>query len=146
MYYKGGNLLHLIRNSINDDLKFRNILRGLNQTFYHQTVTSQQVENYISEQSQMDLSKVFDQYLRTTQIPVLEYYYSKNRKKINYRWSNCVQGFNLSLMLKNQDQAIRIAPGEGWKSSKVNKESRNLWLPKSIERNYYITVNEVAKR
>ena len=69
MYYKGGNLLHTIRQVINDDEKFRQILRGLNKDFYHQTVDSKQVEAYISEKSGIDLSKVFDQYLRTTVIP-----------------------------------------------------------------------------
>lgn len=73
MYYKGGNLLHMIRQCINDDAAFRNILRGLNSTFYHKTVTGKEVEDYISKQSGIDFSKVFDQYLRTTQIPVLEY-------------------------------------------------------------------------
>jgi aminopeptidase N len=72
MYPKGGNMLHTIRHSINDDKLFREILRGLNKTFYHQTVTTQQVENYISEKAKRNFSKVFDQYLRTTQIPTLE--------------------------------------------------------------------------
>ena len=72
MYYKGANLIHTIRQIINDDEKFRQILRGLNKDFYHQTVTSKQVEDYIIQKSGKDLSKVFDQYLRTTQIPVLE--------------------------------------------------------------------------
>ena len=43
--------------------------------------------------------KVFDQYLRTTQIPVLEYYFGDDRKKVFYRYSNCVAGFNLPLVL-----------------------------------------------
>lgn len=47
MYYKGENMIHTIRQVINDDEKFRQILRGLNKTFYHQTVTTKQVEDYI---------------------------------------------------------------------------------------------------
>ncbi|HEY0066603.1 MAG TPA: M1 family metallopeptidase, partial [Flavisolibacter sp.] len=70
MYYKGSNMLHTIRQIVNDDAKFRNIIRGLNKDFYHQTVTTRQVEDYISKQSGKNLSKVFDQYLRTTDIPV----------------------------------------------------------------------------
>ena len=50
MYYKGGNMLHTIRQVINNDTIFRKILRGLNKTFYHQTVTTKQVEDYISKQ------------------------------------------------------------------------------------------------
>ena len=69
MYPKGANILHSIRQSIDNDELFRKILRGLNKDFYHQTVTSKQIENYISKKSGYDYGKVFDQYLRTTQIP-----------------------------------------------------------------------------
>ena len=71
MYYKGSNMLHTIRHSMDDDEKFRQILRGLNSTFYHQTVTTKQVENYISTQAGFDYSKVFDQYLRNIAIPAI---------------------------------------------------------------------------
>lgn len=75
MYVKGANMLHTIRSIVNNDEAFRKILRGLNETYYHQTVSSQQVEAYVSKQSGLDLSPVFEQYLRHTQIPVLEYKY-----------------------------------------------------------------------
>ncbi|WP_367864565.1 M1 family metallopeptidase [Pedobacter sp. WC2423] len=93
MYYKGANMLHTIRQLIQDDEKFRQILRGLNKTFYHQTVTTAQVENYISKESGLKLSKVFDQYLRTIQVPVLSYKIKNG--KLTYRWTNVVEGFNM---------------------------------------------------
>jgi aminopeptidase N len=99
MYYKGANLLHTIRQIINDDSTFRKILRGLNKDFYHQTVTSKQVENYISEKSGKNLSKVFDQYLRTTQIPVLQL--KAEGDKIKFKWTNCIAGFNMPVKLTN---------------------------------------------
>jgi aminopeptidase N len=93
MYYKGGNMLHTLRQIIDDDEKWRSILRGLNETFYHQTVTSQQVENYIAEQAGLELDYFFDQYLRDVRIPILEYYVKD--KKLFYRWGNCVSGFRM---------------------------------------------------
>ena len=69
MYPKGGNLLHAIKHSMNNDEKFRQILRGLNKDFYHKTVNSTQVENYINQKAGFNYSKVFDQYLRDTTIP-----------------------------------------------------------------------------
>jgi aminopeptidase N len=71
MYPKGANLIHTIRQLIDDDEKFRSILRGLNKEFYHQTTTSAQVENYIAKKSGLKLDKVFDQYLRYSKIPQL---------------------------------------------------------------------------
>ena len=97
MYYKGGNLVHTIRQIINNDSSFRMLLRGMNKTFYHQTVTGKQIEEYISKTSGIDFSKVFDQYVRTTQIPVLEYKVKGN--KLSYRWTKCVKGFNMPLKI-----------------------------------------------
>jgi hypothetical protein len=104
MYYKAGNMIHAIRLTINDDEKFRKILRGMNQSFYHQTVTSKEIEDYINQQSGFDFSKVFDQYLRTTDIPELQY--KKKHGKIYYRWANCVDGFNMPVKIYNDKEAL----------------------------------------
>ena len=133
MYYKGGNLLHTIRQVINNDTTFRNILRGLNKTFYHQTVTTQQVENYISRQSGIDFSKVFDQYLRTTQIPVLEYKIDGN--EIVYRWIDCVKGFNLPLKVFT-GKLIWLQPTTTWQTQKMPDGFAGKDF--TIDRNFYI--------
>ena len=73
MYYKGGSMLHMMRQIVGNDETWRGMLRGLNKTFWHQTVTGAQVQAYINKQAGMDFSKVFEQYLTTTKIPVLEY-------------------------------------------------------------------------
>ena len=48
MYAKGANIIHTIRQFVPNDEKWRSILRGLNTDFYHQTVTTQQIEDYLS--------------------------------------------------------------------------------------------------
>lgn len=116
MYCKGGNMLHTIRQVINNDSTFRNILRGLNKTFYHQTVTTRQVEAYISKQAHTDFSKVFDQYLRTTLVPVLEYKVDNNR--LSYRWTNVVTGFNLPLkVFTGKDEWLK--PTTQWQTRQL---------------------------
>lgn len=139
MYYKGGNMLQTIRHSLNNDVKWRNILRGLNNTFYHQTVTTKQIENYISKNAGITYSKVFDQYLRNTQIPQLSYYYSDDKKKVYYRWDSCVSGFNLQLVLFNGDKSIRVNPTQEWK----NLNDVNFFDTAAIIKNYYIKMKEV---
>ncbi|WP_138993906.1 M1 family metallopeptidase [Larkinella sp. C7] len=116
MYYKGGNMLHTIRQIIGDDTKWRGILRGLNQTFYHQTVDGKQIEEYISQQSGINFQKVFDQYLRDKRIPTLEYKLIKN--KIQYRWTNCVEGFNMPLRvcLNNAGPNENLNPTTQWQT------------------------------
>ena len=118
MYYKGSNMVHIIRQLVNDDERFRQLLRGLNKTFYHRTVTSQEIEQYIIKFTNLDLKKLFDQYLRTTQIPLLEYKIENNQ--LLYHWIDCVQGFELKIRLENGNW---IFPSENWKilDQSINK-------------------------
>ena len=137
MYPKGGNLLHSIRHSINDDELFRSILRGLNKDFYHQTVTSAQVEAYISKHAKYDYSKVFDQYLRTTSVPTLEFYVEKGN--LFYRWQGAVAGFNLPLVLKKEGvPTLKIVPAEKWQKLKLKSGQDALATAEGFESMYYI--------
>lgn len=111
MYYKGSNMIHVIRQLINDDERFRQLLRSLNKTFYHKTVTSQDIEQHIIKFTNLDLTKLFDQYLRTTQIPILESKIENNQ--LLYRWNECVPNFNLKVRLENGEW---IQPTEDWKN------------------------------
>lgn len=136
MYYKGGNMIHTIRQVINNDEKFRNILIGLNKTFYHQTVTSKQIEDYISKQSGINFSKVFDQYLRTTQVPVLEYKTVKG--KLFYRWGNCVPGFSMAVKIYDANgKLIFIHPTQ--KFQKAPKDVNEI----KVDINFYVFTKEV---
>lgn len=137
MYSKGANLLHTIRQVINDDSVFRKILRGLNKDFYHQTVNSIDVETYFTNKSGIDLSKIFDQYLRTTKIPQLEY--KIENKKITYRWVNVVPGFKMPVRTEGTDDWLH--PTTEWKTTIVNAEFNNKLL--KIDKNFYVTTKKI---
>lgn len=145
MYPKGGNLLQNIRHSLNDDEKFRSILRGLGTTFYHQTVTSAQIENYISQQAGFNYRKVFDQYLRTTQIPTFEFRLSPDHQTISYRYTNCIQGFNLPLTLLDGTDSVRLYPTTSWKKLPAGTRQTALFDKGRIERMYYMGVGDSNK-
>jgi len=137
MYYKGGNLVHTIRQVMQDDEKFRQLLRDLNKTYWHKTVTSKEVESFISKESGINFEKIFDQYLRTTKIPVLEYKITKN--KLQYRWTNCVTGFDLPIKIQwHGDHWIK--PTEAWKTFKASKGGNNQFR---VDRNFYVTIKQV---
>ncbi|WP_345949052.1 M1 family metallopeptidase [Mucilaginibacter sp. PAMB04274] len=100
MYPKGANLLGTVRAIISDDAKWRNILRGLNKTFYHQTVTTEQIVNYISQQAGQNFTPIFDQYLRYTNIPELNLKYENN--KVYAKWTADVKGFTMPVKLRKK--------------------------------------------
>ena len=129
MYYKGANMLQTIRSVVNNDTLFRSMLRSLNTNFYHQQVTTEQIENYMSQVLKMDLKPVFDQYLRTTKIPVLEMQFGKDFVK--YRWTNCVSDFNLP---------IRTASGVYSASTKWTKQKLIYKKQFDVDLNMYIKI------
>ncbi|MCR9252618.1 MAG: M1 family metallopeptidase [bacterium] len=134
MYYKGGNLLHTLRTILNDDEKWRQILRGLNETFYHQTVTTQQIEDYINERFEADLASVFDQYLRTTQIPELEL--TEKGKKLYYKWTNCIDNFEMPVDILVDGEPMRVNATTSKQSVKVPDGEVY------VDPNYYVGVKE----
>jgi len=116
MYFKGGNMLHTIRQLVGDDERWRQILRGLNETFYHQTVTTDQIEQYMIRQTGRNLKPVFNQYLRDVRIPVLEYRLVSGG--VQYRWANCVAGFDMPVQvcLNEVGPYESLKPTSQWKT------------------------------
>ncbi len=114
MYYKGANMLHTLRQLIEDDTLWREILRGLNAEFYHQTVTTEQIENYISEKTEKDLSAFFNQYLRTTMIPKLEYKLEGN--SITHRYVDIVEDFDMPIRVFADGKEQWLFPSKEWKT------------------------------
>ena len=145
MYPKGANLIHTIRHAINNDSLFRNILMGLNTQFYHQTVTTQQVENYISVRAGFGFQKVFDQYLRTIQIPVFSYSYNEKEKILTYQYKNCVTGFNLPLHFNYLGKKYSFMPMDYQPQQRLIKDPNfNLQdFVKTIENQYYVRLEQV---
>ncbi len=128
MYPKGANILHTIRTVINDDEKFRQILRGLNKDFYHQTVTAEQIENYFIKKSGMDLKSIFDQYLRTVEIPTLEYKQTGNQ--LTYKWTNVIPNLKLPIRLADGQE---LKPTQQWQTTTLKSDQ-----PVAFNKNYYI--------
>ena len=136
MYDKGSNILHTLRQIANDDEKWRQVLRGLNREFYHQTVTTTQVENYISKKMKIDLKPFFDQYLRDVRIPVLEHY--MDNEKLFFKWNNVIDGFNMPLKIILKSGNKIIYPTKQWKSIEIKDSFK-------IDNNYYVDSKNVIK-
>lgn len=145
MYYKAGNMIHYIRQVMNNDEAFRMMLRKMNQVFYHQVVTSSQVEEFISRESGIRFNKLFDQYLRTTGIPVLAY--EKRKHYIRYRWQNVVPGFDMpvKIMLGDDKTSSWIYPVEKWKKLHLKKNQRQV-DSLAADKNFYIEVRKTSNR
>jgi len=132
MYYKGGNMLHTLRHIVNDREKWRRILTGINTDFQYQTVTSKQVENYMSMHTGIDLSKFFDQYLRTVEVP--RFVFQVQGNQLIYQYENVVSGFNYPLAINVNGKSYRIFPQQ-------NPQMVRFAMPIDsceVDRNFYV--------
>jgi len=118
MYFKGANILHTLRQLVEDDNKWRDMLRGLNKIFYHQTVTSAQVEDYLSRQSGIDLTEFWQQYLRTVKIPKLEYKF--NGHKLQFRYTQIIENFDMPVIMIMDGREEWIYPTADWKTKEFS--------------------------
>lgn len=108
MYYKGANMIHTLRQLVNDDEKWRQVLRDMNKTFYHSTVTTQEIERFLSQSIGEDLSGFFNQYLRDTKIP--ELVFSQKKNKLTYQWNKVVTDFNLPIRIIVDGEPLLLKP------------------------------------
>ena len=135
LYTKGANLLHTLRQIAKDDEIWRMILRGLNSEFYHQTVDTKQIEDFISSKIGFDLTTFFDQYLRDIRIPNLEY--SISNGLLTYRWTNVIDNFTMPIEIEILGENIWIYPTTKKKSMEINSDRIK------IDRDYYVKSTKI---
>ena len=134
MYYKGGNMLHTLRMIVDDDVKWREILRGMNTQFYHQVVTGARIEEFLSDKTGMNLQPFFDQYLRDVRIPVFEYFIEGD--KLTFRWNNCVRGFDMPLKVYVSGKPLNISPKVMFSTVRLETAATDL----KVDPGYYVGV------
>lgn len=124
-YEKAAAMVHMIRQIIDDDEHFRHVLHALNKQFYHKTIDGITFEKAINRSSSHNFSKVFEQYLRTTKIPILV---CKVRgDELFYRWQNVVADFDMPVLVYIQGKKHWLEARNQWKKiqleTKINAQS-----------------------
>jgi aminopeptidase N len=132
MYFKGANILHTLRTWINDDEKWRQILRRMNREFYHTTTTTEEVEQFLIQQTGLPLGPFFDQYLRTADIPSLEW--KDENGTFAYRWSQTVANFYMPVGITQNGETHMLHVLNTWQQT----ERLDPREPFEIDRNVYI--------
>ncbi len=114
VYMKGALTLHTLRNSINNDSIFRDILK----TFYLQNAygiaTTEAFMKLVNEKTGKDFTTFFNQYLYSRVCPILlwEFSYDQNTGKNNfyYKWGNAVEGFSIPVVIKAGERTFIVRP------------------------------------
>jgi aminopeptidase N len=132
MYNKGNNMLHTLRQVVSNDEQWKAMLRGLNKEFYHQTVTTKQVEEYMAKALDLNLTAFFNQYLRDNRIPVLEYFVKDGT--LTYRWSNCISSFDMPVKVTINGEEKILKPRARPQFEKFEKQDVTV----KVDPNYYV--------
>ncbi len=122
MYYKGAWMIHTFRNVLNNDSLFRSILKGIAQEFKHKTVDGEEIINYINTRAKYDYTSFFNQYLRFSEVPVLEYRIAK--KAVEFRWKAEAKGFRMPVIfeLPNSGEKRILVTNQDWTSVPMSKK------------------------
>ena len=143
MYFKGANLLHTLRQLVGDDTRWRSILRGLQRDLAVGVVTGEEVETYLGRASGLVLEPVLHQYLRTTDVPVLEWRLEGGG--LSYRWADVVDGFAMPVevttsLASGPGTALRLEPTRSWRTVRVPPDVTGI----TVDRDYYVRSRRVG--
>ncbi|WP_336622139.1 hypothetical protein [Flavobacterium paronense] len=105
MYEKGALLLNTLRHVVNDDDKWWKLFLKYSETFHNKIIDTEAVISFFNTETGMNLTPIFNQYLRHASIPKLELRKSKANlgfvgKQMNL---NSICQLILKLMVKNTD-------------------------------------------
>lgn len=123
MYYKGTWMLHTIRNVINNDSLWFDIIYHLATEKSKSIVTTQEIIDFINSRTKYDLQPIFDQYLKYKSPPVLDYILKKENEKmkITFKWETDVKDFRMPVEIKVHGTAMRAeVNSEKWTTLSLN--------------------------
>ncbi len=122
MYDKGQLVLNTLRDVINNDKLWFSVLRGIQEKFALQTVTADDITNYINEKTGTDYNYFFNQYLRYPKLPELLVFVVKkgNETALRYRWIADVKDFRMPVKVTTSKNKYEfIYPTEKWQDMKL---------------------------
>ncbi len=155
MYDKGQLVLNTLRDVINNDSLWFSILRGIQKKYYHQTVTAEDITNYINIATGENYDYFFDQYLRYPNIPELIAIVQQKGSEttVMYKWNADVKDFHMPIKVTTTKNEFEfIYPTEKWQMSKLNnldpedfKIAGNLFYCKTNIHRSYIDPNSTIQ-
>jgi aminopeptidase N len=112
-YFKGALFLNTLRSVVNDDKKWWAMLRDFYQRFKYQTIMTEDIVAYFNQKTRMNLTPVFNQYLRRTALPTLELKFEPGA--VSYRWATDEPGFAMPVRVGTKANWRLITPTSAWK-------------------------------
>jgi len=139
MYFKGALMLNTLRNVVNDDKRWFALIHDLFQNFKYQTITTEDIVQFFNKKTGMNLTPIFDQYLRFTKLPGLELKFNEADKSVAYRWNADVKDFAMPVRVGTKDAWQIIQPTTEWKTMPTTLSREQFQVATDL---YFVTVQK----
>jgi aminopeptidase N len=116
MYFKGALFINTLRGIVNDDKRWWELLHGFYQRFQYRNILTEDVLQYFNQQTGMNLTPIFDEYLRHSEIPTLELRFDEAKGAVSFRWKASEPAFAMPVRVGTQDRWQVIQPTVEWKT------------------------------
>ena len=138
-YFKGALFLNTLRSVVDNDARWWKLLRDYCRRFKHRNIMTEDVERFFSQQSGLNLTPIFDQYLRHAAIPVLELRFEEDSDRVSYRWRTEVKNFAMPVRLGRRSDWQIVRPTTEWKTLKTSIKKADFEVATDL---YYIDVTK----
>ena len=120
MYFKGALFLNTLRSVVGDDARWFTLLRDVFQRFKYQNILTEDLVSFVNAQLKMNLTPVFDQYLRRAELPTLEVAFDEAEGTMAYRWKAEERGFDMPIRAGRKGSLEVLHPTTDWKLLKTD--------------------------
>jgi aminopeptidase N len=136
MYFKGALFIHTLRSVVDDDTRWRALLKDLYQRFKYQNIATADVAEFFSRETGLPLTPIFDQYLRHAALPVLELQFPEEGR-VAYRWNAGVREFAMPVRVGRRDRWQVIRPTTEWQTMTTTLKNDEFEVATDL---YYVDV------
>jgi aminopeptidase N len=139
-YFKGALMINTLRSVIDNDPEWFKLIHDFYQHFKYQNILTEDVVAYFNQQTGMNLTPFFNQYLRHTAIPTLKLKFDAGAGTVSYRWKVDEAGFAMPVKVGVAGQWQTIRPTEEWQTMKTPLTKESFAVATDL---YYINVDKM---
>jgi len=139
-YFKGALFLNTLRSIVNDDARWWTLIHDFYQHFKYRNIMTEDVVAFFNQQTGMNLTPVFDQYLRHTALPELELKWNEAEGKVSYRWKVDEPAFRMPVRAGMRNHWQTLQPTVEWQTLKTPLKKGEFEVATDL---YYVTVNKL---
>jgi aminopeptidase N len=139
MYFKGALFLNTLRSVVNDDARWWALLKDFYQHFKYQTIMTEDIVAWFNQKTKMNLTPIFDQYLRHTALPKLQLKFDDATGTVTYRWQVDEPAFAMPIRVGTKNQWQIIQPTVEWQTMKTPLKRDDFQVATEL---YFISVEK----